>query len=201
MNLFFTASFCGIMAITLDRFLAIYLHLRYQELVTHKRVIAVVISIWVFSAFFSLRMFWLPSGTKNIILSIAGVVNLLVTTLLYSKIYLVLRRHKNQIQALQVQQTSQNDEMATNFAKLRRSAVGIFYVYLVFLVCYLPRFICLAALNIYSPCSYLKIFSLYSLTLVLLNSSLNPFIYCWKMKHIRHAMMNTLRIIFKFREI
>ena len=28
MNLFFTASFCGIMAITLDRFLAIYLHLR-----------------------------------------------------------------------------------------------------------------------------------------------------------------------------
>ena len=42
------ASFLGIIALTVDRFLAIYLHLRYQELVTHKRVIAVVISVWVF---------------------------------------------------------------------------------------------------------------------------------------------------------
>ena len=43
------ASFFGVIAISIDRFLAIHLHLRYQELVTHKRVIAVVISIWVFS--------------------------------------------------------------------------------------------------------------------------------------------------------
>ena len=193
MNLFFTSSFCSIMAITLERFLAIHLHLRYQRLMTHKRVIAVVISIWVFSAFFSLRMFWLPSGTKYIVLSVAGVVSVLVTTLLYSKIYLVLRRHKNQIQALQIQQTAQNGEMVTNFARLKRSAVGTFYVYLVFLFCYLPRFICLAAFKIYGPSIYMKRFSLYSLTLVFLNSSLNPFIYCWKMKHIRHAIMNTLR--------
>ena len=201
MNLFFTSSFCGIVGITLERFLAIFLHLRYQELVTHKRVIAVVILIWVFSAFFDLRMFWLLSDTKYIILSVSGVVSLLVTSLLYSKIYLVLRRHKNQIQALQAQQTAQNSEMATNFARLRRSAVGTFYVYLFFLVCYLPRFICLAAFKIYGPIFYLKRFSLYSLTLVFLNSSLNPFIYCWKMKHIRHTLMITLQSIFKFIKI
>ena len=39
------ASFLGIIALTVDRFLAIHLHLRYQELVTHKRVVAVVISV------------------------------------------------------------------------------------------------------------------------------------------------------------
>ena len=52
--LFASASFVGVVALTVDRFLAIHLHLRYQELVTHKRVVAAVISIWVFSALVSL---------------------------------------------------------------------------------------------------------------------------------------------------
>ena len=49
------ASFFGVTALTVDRFLAIHLHLRYNELVTHKRVVAVVISIWVLSAILSFR--------------------------------------------------------------------------------------------------------------------------------------------------
>ena len=40
--LFSVSSFLGVMALSVDRFLAIYLHLRYQELVTHKCVLAVV---------------------------------------------------------------------------------------------------------------------------------------------------------------
>ena len=48
------ASHFGVFALAVDKFLAIYLHLRYQELVTHKRVVAVVISVWVFSALISI---------------------------------------------------------------------------------------------------------------------------------------------------
>ena len=44
----------GAPALCADRFLAIYLHLKYQELVTYKRVAAVVVSIWVISALISL---------------------------------------------------------------------------------------------------------------------------------------------------
>ena len=41
-SLFVFASFFGVFAITVDRFLAIHLHnLRYQKLVSHKRVAAV----------------------------------------------------------------------------------------------------------------------------------------------------------------
>ena len=47
------ASFLGVLALTIDRFLAIHLHLRYQEFVTHKRVVAVAISIIVISSFLS----------------------------------------------------------------------------------------------------------------------------------------------------
>ncbi len=40
-TLFSFASLFGVMALSVDRFLAVHLHLRYQELVTHKRVVAV----------------------------------------------------------------------------------------------------------------------------------------------------------------
>ena len=56
-GVFSVASFFGVVAVSVDRFLAIHLHLRYQELVTHKRVVAVVISIWLLSVFFSLDDF------------------------------------------------------------------------------------------------------------------------------------------------
>ncbi|CAH3178881.1 unnamed protein product, partial [Porites lobata] len=46
-NFFFSASLLSVMALCAERFLAIHLHLRYQELVTCKRVAAVVVSIWV----------------------------------------------------------------------------------------------------------------------------------------------------------
>ena len=53
-NLLCIASFHGVTALTVDRYLAIHLHLKYQELVTHERVVAVVISIWLISAIGSL---------------------------------------------------------------------------------------------------------------------------------------------------
>ena len=43
-------SFFGVTALSVDRFLAIYFYLRYNELVTHKRVVVAVILVWVVSA-------------------------------------------------------------------------------------------------------------------------------------------------------
>ena len=185
------ASFLGVVAVSVDRFLAIHLHLRYQELVTHKRVVAVVIFIWMLSAFLSLSSLWFQFETYLVVITF-GVIGLVLTTLVYIRIYFTVRRHKIQIQALQVQQEAQTSEMA-NFASLVKSAVGVFYVYLLFLACYLPYFISSAAIKIDGPSIALKRFSLFSSTLVYLNSSLNPVIYCWKMRHIRRAIMDTLR--------
>ena len=81
-SLFVFASFFGVFAITVDRFLAIHLHnLRYQKLVTHKRVVAVVISFWVFSV---IACFWYESISA---LSVMSVVCIITTGLLYCKIH------------------------------------------------------------------------------------------------------------------
>ena len=53
-----SASFFGVVALAADRLLALHLHLRYQELVTQKRVVALVISIWIMSAIHILLFFF-----------------------------------------------------------------------------------------------------------------------------------------------
>ena len=218
--LFSVASFSGVVAVSVDRFLAIHLHLRYQALVTHKRVVAVVISIWVLSVFFSLPLLFVSPDIVYVITIISAVVGLVVITMVYVRIYLEVRRHENQMRALALQvqhstqtvcsftsrcsgeeteleiragiEPTQTSEMA-NFASLVKSAFGTFYVYLLFLVCYLPHIIFMAAIKIHGPSISLKRFFLYSMTLVFLNSVLNPVIYCWKMRHMRHAFLNILR--------
>ena len=124
-------SFFGVTAVTVDRFLAIHLHLRYQELVTHKRVVAVVISIWLLRQckYFVDRPVPSFKGRKHCFVTI-NIVCLATTAVLYYKIYLAVRHHTNLIHALQVQQEAQNGEMA-NAARLRKSAIATFYVYLV----------------------------------------------------------------------
>ena len=200
-HFFSIASFFGVVAISVDRFLAINLHLRYQELVTHKRVVALVISIWLLSAFVSVSFFWFQLYIFSVIIPfVSQTVCLLLTAIVYWRIYLVVRRHKNQMQALQMhemQPAAENGDMA-NFRRLRKSAVGTFYVYVVFLFCYLPSYILFMPLAIHgSNLVALKRAALYTTTLFFLNSSLNPVIYCWKMRHIRRALIDILRSIIR----
>ena len=141
-NLLCTASFLGIFALTVDRFLAIHLHLRYQELVTYRRVVAVVISVWVFSSCISLFVLnRILENVLDIITITSGAVCLTTTGLIYCKIYSIVRHHANQ-HALQLQEVSQNQngEMA-NAARLKKTELATFYVYVVFLACLLP-FLC-----------------------------------------------------------
>ena len=191
-QIFVSASFLSVFVLTVDRFLAIHLHLRYQELVTHKRVVAVVVSTWVFRASITfLRQFYSTTGSLPAIIVVVCIITI---GLLYCKIYAAVRHHTNQIHVLQVQQVAQNGEMP-NAARQRKMVVATFYVYVVYLVCYLPvAWIVFAKTN--GETVLLSRLEYFTLTLAYLNSSLNPLIYCWKMRHIRQTVMVILRNIF-----
>ena len=198
------SSFFTVVAISVDRFLAIHLHLRYQELVTHKRVAAAVISIWVLSIFLSLLPSWI-ANTEILKLKLAITIILglcfISTTIIYCKIYVTVQRHTDHIQALQVQQAPEIDEMAHAVARHIKTALSTFYVYVVFLVCYLPDY-CTSVVFMLSDSSesqFTDHLLLYTLTLMFLNSSLNPVIYCWKMEDIRHSIIAMLLNIFSSR--
>ena len=191
-GLFLTASFLSVVAVSVDRFFAVHLHLRYQKLVTHRRVVVAMISIWVYSAFVSLITLWGPNNALYLIGTINAAFGFIITLVVYIRIYLTVRRHKNEIQSVQIRNEAQSEEIK-NLTVLIKSTVGIFYVYLVLLICYLPYLICGTVIRIYGSTTALKTLYIYSVTLMYLNSSLNPVIYCWKMRHIRHAIVDILR--------
>ena len=198
--LFTLASFFSVTAIGVDRFSAIHLHLRYHEFVTHKRVVAVVILIWFFSVFISLTDLWFPQiASAIVVFSLPAC--FISTMIIYGKTYLTVRRHRHQInEAFRPQQLARNDETAQvqpHFSRVRKSTVSTFYVYLVFMICYLPRYCCFIVKIVIDPNTTIEGVSLYTFTLMLLNSSLNPLVYCWKMRHIRRTIIGTLRSIFQ----
>lgn len=199
-NTFSWISFFGVVAISVDRLLAIQLHLRYQALVTPKRVVAVVISIWVFSVILSLILVLIPINELiRVVLAVVMGLCFICTAIVYCKIYITVRRHTSQINVLQVPQQETRNEQLANEARQRKSAVGTFFIYLVFLICYLPEYCrLLLLLLLHNPygSNPMIIFYYFSWTLLFLNSSLNPLVYCWKMRNIRRAVMNILRGIF-----
>ena len=202
--LFCASSVFNVVTISVDRFLAVHLHLRYQELVTHKRVIAAVISIWLLSAIISSSVFWDTYIISRVIWLVIMTVCLIVVVTVYWRIYIVLKRHKNQIRGLQIQEVQQGVQNGdvSNFLKLRKSALGTFYVCIVFLICYLPSYILsfLFLARLLSSISYYKAWP-HTTTLFFLNSSLNPVIYCWKMGPIRRTLMDIMRgIVNRFRQ-
>ena len=149
---FLPASFFGIFALSVDRFLAIHLHLRYQEVVTYKRIVALVISIWVLSS--ALSILALNKNLEKVLsfgIGIIGSVCLIIAGAFCCKMHAVVQRHRNETDeinsALQVQQVAQNGKQASD-ARLKKTALATFYVYIVFLGCYVPYFCVRAAFRI-----------------------------------------------------
>ena len=191
-NFFLFASLFSVTALCADRFLAIHLHLRYQELVTYKRIAIAVILIWVISALISLIRLFIPKNIMYVVFIVIFSACIINVTSLNVKLYLTLRHHINQNQVPQVVQTGQRESVQ----RKRKSAMASLFVYLVFIVCYLPHICSLFITTAISePRIHVQHLQFYTITLPFLNSTLNPLIYCWKMKQIRNTIMNKLRVL------
>ncbi|XP_073229759.1 adenosine receptor A3-like [Porites lutea] len=194
-------SFFSVTAISVDRFLAIHLHLKhhelltYQEIVTYKRVVVTVILSWILSAFLALNgVLRSPEYPSNIAGVAVAMACLLTMALIYFKIYIVVRRHTVQVHAQPAQAVAPNEENRSNFERLRKTAVGTFYVYLLFLACHLP--IDIVILTGRQKNKMGRHLMIYTHTLLYLSSSLVPLVYCWKFRCLRCAVKNILRNIF-----
>ena len=86
-----SASFLNVTAIAVDRLLAVSLHLRYQELVTSKRVTIALVAIWFASIVTaSVSATTLQLYTAAVLRSIGFI----LTTVAYIRVYKVARYHR-----------------------------------------------------------------------------------------------------------
>ena len=177
------ASFINVTAIGIDRLLALPLHLRYHAVVTPFRVTVVVVFIWVISGIFASTWSWNLSAFYSA--PAASYICLLVGNfVVYLKIYLIVRRHQRQVQH---QQQQQQDRNIFRMARFKKTALNTFLVYIVLLCCYIPYSIAISIMAI-AGVSISSSVSVTTTTLVLLNSSLNPLLYCWRDREIRAAV-------------
>ena len=185
-----SASFLNVTAIAVDRLLAVSFHLRYQELVTSKRVTSALVAIWLTSCtFFSL--FFTPFNL-NVPLVLASI-GFLLTTVAYFRVYKVARYHQNQI----YNQFQQQNLQAVVLLRERKSSLNVVYIYVAFVACYLPNFCCLILLKAGNSSDSVLAADQVTLFFALLNSSLNPLIYCWRYPEVRVIMKSILKKIFR----
>ena len=80
---------------------------------THRRVVSVVILMWMLTVFIFFMIWWGSFDIIRSVVVILAVVCLLVTGLVYFRIYLAVQRLRklNQIHALQVPQATGNNEI------------------------------------------------------------------------------------------
>ena len=192
------ASLITITAISLDFYLALHLHLRYKELVTVARMVRVVVGIWVFVFGATLLRIWCPKYIVYVYVSLASPC-LLVTTTAYYKVFRIVHHHQTQIQTLELQMqepADPEDGAPMNITEQRKSLIAKFLIYCLLIVCYVPVCVMMTVQKIsgYGSANVQSMFD-FSLALVCLNSTLNPFIYCWRFHNIRSAVIETARNI------
>ena len=180
-------------AISVDRLLALSLGLRYRQVVTLKRTQVIVTVFWVLSTFGTATYF-----LNDVIALWYGyaVISLCLVTSVFSygKIFCTLRRNKIQAQK-NFHQEQLSQTVPLNTARYRKTVSSALWVQLTLIVCYLPHGIVVALISQRGLSSSLLFARGFSVTLVYLNSSLNPILYCWKIREVKQAVKNTIRQI------
>ena len=179
--------------ISVDRLLALLLGLRYRQVVTLRRVGAILSCFWLVCVAVSLiNRFW--SSTIAFKITTAIIILCLITSVYcYTRIFFRLRHH--QVQAGHAHQGQPNGGgISLNIARYRKTVSAAVWVQITLVACYLPH---AGFISFLSFCSANEVSLIigcrYTLTLVLFNSSLNPFLYCWKIREVRQAVKYTLK--------
>ena len=84
-NLFLFATLFLVIVLCAERFIAIHYYLRYPQ--AHKRVVAVVVSIWVLSGRFSLMSLWIPKSIMYVVFGITELACIIAATFFSISIY------------------------------------------------------------------------------------------------------------------
>ena len=184
-------SLFTITAISVDRFLAIHYHMRYSSLMTPNRSVYTSVTLWFLSFLLSFLTFW-EMNAYYFAAAASIVTCLLLSTFCYIRIYTIVRHHQLQIHA---QQQAVESSSAENNQNLQLSTIksvkNTFIYYIVMLLCYTPLFITMIMLGI----SHIPLTSAWILaeTVTFMNSSINPFLYCWRLPELRAAVVETAK--------
>ena len=189
-----SVSLLTLTAIAVDRRFALCLGLGYRKVVTLKRTYVILAIFWVVSIVAAASYlidhritFWYGRIFTPICLAIS--------IASYTKIFYALNRQQIQIKG-HIQQKIPSQPVPLNITRYRKAVYSALWVQLALVVCHLPYGIIAISLSYTRlhniSLTYIIVWSI-AVTLVFFNSSLNPFLYCWKISEVRQAVKRTIR--------
>ena len=176
-------------AISVDRYLALRYHIRYPNLMTSKRAMYVAATFWCKNVILSLLSIW----KKNTILLVAVVfaaLCLFISSVTYNAIYRIVRHHQHQIHAQQQAVQSMNAEQTLKIQAKKRAA-NTFIYYICMLLCYFPVAVSIVIWVTYKE--HWNIIWYFANTILFMNSAINPFLYFWRNREVREAVLKIVR--------
>ena len=188
-----TLALVSILTLTMviaDRFLAIHLHLRYQELITVKRYVIVLAIIWFISPWFGVYSHMSNSNRNFFHVSIAvlSILTILNGYFIF-KIRQAIRRHSLQIHV--------NAPMGQDMPRHKKSVKTMYLMIGSFVLCYGPFSAIMVASEILDHAFTLSVYFDLFITLVMSNSVMNPTIYFWRIEEMLNAAPAVLQKIYE----
>ena len=193
---------CGVSILTstsisVDRLLALKLGLRYRHAVTLWRVRVAVILFWSLGILAGcVDVLWKPGIAFTLAIGFI-ILCFVISVFSYTKIFIKLRQHQAQVHRNVFQDQLHGGGIPLNIARYKKTVSSIAWVQFSLAACYFPYLISalVIVINDWSGIHFNIVWTS-AMTLVYLNSSLNPILYCWKIKEVRQSLKQTVKKIF-----
>ena len=189
-----TASLLSLIALALDRYLAITYPLQYRTKLNPVRALLVSVLVWIISAL--LPMFYFVVGYNKfrfVFANTAIAITFAVLIFTNAKIFKYLRCQVQQWDNLH-DNTEENLALKRAMQWEKKITKTLVIVLLLFLAFYLPSCVCIYIINFCSTCDCVFIHWVRDIqfVLVMANSGVNPFVYAWRLVNFRKAFKSIL---------
>ncbi|XP_078370400.1 melanocyte-stimulating hormone receptor-like [Oculina patagonica] len=191
----FVVGSCTVMAMSFDRLIAIRSPLRYKTQVTKTKIKVFIASVWIYTLLFaSLSRMGVPREIFILLYCHLHLsLPLIILAVVYWQTYRALCLHSNRVRDL-----ASGDELMNEAHRNRERKVlsAIVFVLGLFYITFAPQFVALNML-FFQPwlrkVGSFRAFLYTSNKVLLVSSSINPFIYAWRIPKYRSALKAVFR--------
>ena len=185
------ASFLTLTIISVERLLALCLHLRYQAVMTCQRAVVCLGCIWLQTLVWVLCRFWIKRQIFTAVTSLFACTSLLINILAYIQIFRLVKRHKTQIASQAVNCATTTCSTRLQLSKYVKTVSTMVILLIITIATYFAWIGVTIALALsFGGKNERHLYgAYYSLnTLIFVISTFNPVLYCLRLGEIRAAV-------------
>ena len=182
---------CNVVAMVCDRWLAVTAVLNHRRIVTVRRVNSLIVLFWIYAIGFVGLSFYraIPKDVYELLYCHLHVsLPLIVLSLLYCKTFRALQAHSRRMTNL----GPGNQRMNSKTVCAEKKTTNVFVIVLcLFYMSFLPYVVVVNLKNFCPVCAVSKGFQVFlhiAFRFLILNCSLDPFVYAWRIPKYRRAV-------------